>query len=370
MFRPAAIGRRDMASHRTIVRLAVVVALGVAVACGRSEATTQATRAASDPVRTLTLAQVQPRAMPKELLLTGTLVAHRQSDLAANATGRVLSTHVERGQSIPAGTVVARLDARMAKYSASAARAQSRVAKAQLDLAKTECSRADKLLADGVISKAEYDRTTSDCTTTLSSAAAADANAALAAVQAGDSVVKAPFAGIVGERFVEVGEYVQPSTRVASLYAIDPIRLSIAVPEADVGRIAQGQEVTFTVAALAGRSFDAKVKYVSPALREGTRDLVVEAVAENPDHVLRPGMFATVHVATGEEELPTVPASAIVRDEVRTRVWVVREGRATPHVVRLGPERDGQVAILSGVSADDAVVAEPPADLVDGTRVE
>src|SRR5205085_12510107 len=119
----------------------------------------------------------------------------------------------------------------------SAAKANWRVAKAQLELAKTECTRADKLLTDGAISKAEYDRTTSQCTTTLSSAAAADASAALASVQAGDSIVKAPFAGIVGERFIEVGEYVQPSTRVASLYAIDPIRLSIAVPENEVGRI-------------------------------------------------------------------------------------------------------------------------------------
>lgn len=347
-----------------------VLALALVDGCSRSEATAQATRATSDPVRALALVQVQARAMPKDLVLTGSLVAHRQSDLAANASGRVLSTHVERGQTIAAGTVIARLDARVAKFSASAARANSKVAKAQLELAEVECQRADRLHADGVISKAEYDKTTSQCTTTVSSAAAADATAALASVQAGDSVVKAPFTGIVGERFVEVGEYVQPSTRVASLYAIDPIRLSIAVPENDVGRIGDGQEVAFTVAALPGRSFEAKVKYVSPALREGTRDLLVEAIADNPDQVLRPGMFATVHVSIGDEELPTVPESAIVRGKVRTQVWVVREGRATPHVVRLGPSRDGNVAIISGVSLDDAVVAEPPADLVDGTRVE
>lgn len=347
-----------------------LLALSLVGACGRSEATTQATRATEDPVRALPVVHVQSRAMPKEIVLTGSLVAHRQSDLAANASGRVLSTHVERGQSIAAGTVIARLDARMAKFSASAAKAQSRVAKAQLELAKSECARADKLLGDGAISQAEYDRTTSQCTTTLSSAAAADASAALASVQAGDSIVKAPFAGIVGERFVEVGEYVQPSTRVASLYSIDPIRLSIAVPEADVGRIAEGQEVTFTLAALPGRTFDAKVKFVSPALREGTRDLVVEAVADNPDHLLRPGMFATVHVETGEEQMPTVPSSALVRGSVRTHVWVVRDGRATTRVVRLGPERDGNVAVLSGISADDTIVAEPPADLADGTRVE
>lgn len=349
---------------------ASLFALALASGCGRSEATAQSTHASADPVRSLPLTQVQMRAMPKEIVLTGSLVAHRQSDLAANASGRVLATYVERGQSIKAGHVIAQLDARMAKFSASAAKAQSRVAKAQLELAKTECTRADKLLADGVISKAEFDQTTSACATTMSSAEAANANAALASVQAGDSVVKAPFAGIVGERFVEVGEYVQPSTRVASLYSIDPIRLSVAVPEADVGRIAEGQEVGFTIAALPEHAFTAKVKFISPALREGTRDLIVEAIADNPDHVLRPGMFATVHIAIGEQQVPTVPSTAVVHTDERARVWVVRDGRATPHVVRTGPERGGSIAILSGISDDDAVVAEPPADLVDGTRVE
>jgi membrane fusion protein (multidrug efflux system) len=183
-------------------------------------------------------------------------------------------------------------------------------------------------------------------------------------------VVKAPFAGIVGERFVEVGEYVTPATRVASIYSIDPIRLSIAVPEAEVAQVAAGHDVTFTVVALPGRTFTAEVKYVSPMLRESTRDLVVEAVADNPDHALRPGMFATVHVGVGETPRPTVPSTAVVHKDGKTLVWLVRDGRAIPQVVRVGPERDGRVAVLSGAAVGDLVVEAPPGDLVDGTRVE
>lgn len=349
--------------------LLAVLALG-SVHCNRSEAGEQQAARVEDPVRALASVAVQSLAMPRELVLTGTLVADRQSDLAANASGRVLSTHVERGQKVAAGDVIARLDARLAQYSAKAAAAQTKVAKSQLDLAALECDRADKLLATGTISKTEYDRTMSQCATTKSSVSAAQSQAALASVQAGDSVVKAPFAGIIGERFVDVGEYVQPPTRVVSLFSVDPIRVSIAVPEGDVAHLAVGQTVKFTAAALGDRSFEAEVKYVSPALREATRDLVVEAVAANPDGVLRPGMFATVHISTADETLPTVPQTAIVPVDGRQMVWVVRDGRAVAQLVRTGSARGGRVAILAGLAATDSVVDAPPDDLVDGTKLE
>lgn len=338
--------------------------------CNRSNANEQQAAASEETVRSLPTVAVQTVDMPRELLLTGTLVADKQSDLAANASGRVLSTHVERGQKVTAGEVVARLDARLAKYSAKAAAAQSKVAKAQLDLAALECDRAGKLLASGTISQAEYDKTMSACATSKSSVSAAESNAALASVQAGDSVVKAPFAGIVGERFVDVGEYVQPPTRVVSLFSIDPIRVSIAVPEAEVGHVSLGQRVDFTTHAVAERNFEAEVKYLSPALRESTRDLLVEALAPNPDGALRPGMFVTVRVGVGDEPRLVVPESAVVTRNGRSLVFALRGGRAIEQVVRIGARKDGKVAVLAGLVAEDKVVAEPPADLVDGTRLE
>ncbi len=352
----------------------ILLCLALATACGRSAAREQLDlEARDDPGRALSTVSASERGMPQELPLVGTLVADRQSDLAANAAGRVLVTTVERGQEIKAGDVVVRLDARLAKFSAKAAAANSKAAQAQLALAGLECERADKLLQSGTISKTEYDRTMSQCETTRSSVSAAQSNAALASAQAGDTVVKAPFAGIVGERFVDVGEYVQPATRVISLYAIDPIRVSFPVAERDVGRISVGQAVTFTVSALPGQEFRGEVRYIGAALRESTRDLVVEAVAANAARSLRPGMFASIRVAIGETKQIAVPTSALLRsadDSDHARVWVVRSGRAVAQVVRTGPEFDGYTAIITGVSAGEAVVVDPPADLVDGTRVE
>jgi membrane fusion protein, multidrug efflux system len=361
------------------------LSLLLATGCNRSQATDEIVEDVAEPVVSVKTVAVELHPVPRELVLTGSLIADKSSDLAANAAGRVLATHVERGQTVKAGDLIAKLDARVAKYSAKAAKAQTKVAKAALDLAALECDRADKLLATGVISQTEFDRTISQCATTRSSVSAAESNAALASVAAGDSTIRAPFSGIVGERFIEIGEYVQPSTRVISLYSIDPIRVSIAVPEIEAHRVEVGQKVTFSVAAFGGKAlgaagdersgpprrvFEAEVRYVSPALREGTRDLVIEAVTPNPDRLLHPGMFATVRVNVGEQELPTVPQGAVHRDERRALAWVIREGRAIATLVRTGPTKDGRVAILSGLDPEDRVVVDPPPELVDGSKVD
>jgi membrane fusion protein (multidrug efflux system) len=342
--------------------------LGLA-ACGQSAAGEQTEVRQADPARALPTVAVAKQGMPSELVMTGTLVADRQSDLAANASGRVLSTHVERGQKVAAAEVIMRLDARLAQFSAKAAKAQSKVAKANLELAALECGRVDRLLASGTISQAEYDRTKSQCASSQSSVSAAESQAALASVQAGDSVVKAPFAGIVAERYVDVGEYVLPQTRVISLVSVDPIRVQLAVPEAEVAKVVHGQTVTFEVIGF-DKPFTAEVEYMSPSLRETTRDLVVEAIAPNPDGVLKPGMFATVRLGTGDVERLVVPTSAIGQIDGRPMVWVVREGRAIVQFVRTGAVRGDRTAILSGVLETDTVVSDPPDDLVDGTRLE
>lgn len=356
-----------MRAKQLIAGVGLVLGLS---ACGQSAAGEQVEVREADPVRELATIGVIKQGMPSELVMTGTLVADRQSDLAANASGRVLSTHVERGQRVTAGEVVMRLDARLAQYSAKAAKAQTKVAKAQLELAALECGRVDRLLASGTISQAEYDRTKSQCTSSQSSVSAAESQAALATVQAGDSVVKAPFTGIVGERYVDVGEYVQPMTRVISVVSVDPIRVQLAVPEAEVAKVAHGQTITFEVVGFGGRTFTAEVQYMSPSLRETTRDLVVEAVAPNPDGSLKPGMFATVRLATGDVDRLVVPQAAIGELDGRPMVWTVREGRAIAQFVRTGAARGDRVSVLSGLLETDTVVSAPPKDLVDGTRLE
>lgn len=308
--------------------------------------------------------------MPELLTLTGSLRASQESDVAADASGKVSATFVERGQAVKKGDTLAVLDARGANITASAAAAQTNLAKAQLEQAQKECERVKSLFQSGAISQAEYDRTTSQCQTTQWSAAAAAAQQQSAQKVVGDAVIRAPFAGIVGERFVNVGQYVQPQTRIVSLYAPDPLRLELTVPEANIGAIKPEMPVAFTVASFPDRTFTGIVKFISPNVRPSTRDLVIEAMCPNPNGDLRPGMFAVARLPVGERKLPVVPVSSVKTDETTSRVWVVVDKRVQERVVQLGGEREGKVAVVAGVKPGEQVVVEPGADVRDGAVVQ
>lgn len=316
------------------------------------------------------LGSVTHEKMPRLLTLTGSVVADRQSEVAANVSGRVTATYVERGMPVKAGQVIAVVDARAAGFQAAAATAQSQAAQTQVALAKQECDRADTLFGQGAIAKAEYDRLKSQCTAQLYNANAAQANADLAGKLAGDTVIRAPMDGIIGERYVNVGEYVQPPTRVASVFSVNPARISISVPEPAVGRIKEGQSLDIEVSSWPDRKFPATVRFVSPALRAQTRDLIIEASAKNDDGALKPGMFATVKLVTGEEELPTVPVDAIKSDGNVRRLFVAKNQTAVEFVVRTGLTKDGRIAVLEPFAADTQVIVRPPPGLSDGSAIQ
>jgi membrane fusion protein (multidrug efflux system) len=350
--------------------LALVSACHGADDASPSQAGQAGARATASPIHVQT-ATVSEQPMPEYLTLTGSLHASRQSDIAADANGKVLQALVERGQAVKSGQVIATLDARSATLSATAAQAQSRLAQEQLDQARRECERVKHLLETGAISQAEFDRQTSQCTSQQWSATAAEAQQQSATKLLGDTRIRAPFDGIIGERFVNVGQYVEPSTRVASIYEPDPLRLELTIPEADLASIHEGVPVTFAVAAFGDEKFAGTIRYISPNVREASRDLVAEAVVSNSDGRLRPGMFAVAKLALREKPSAVVAAKALARDDTAARVFVVgSDKRVQERLVRLGETKGEMVAVRSGVRSGESVVLQPGPDVRDGARVE
>jgi len=342
------------------------------VACHRSDeaSASQPPREAAPALHVKTVSVIE-RLMPEYLALTGTLRADQESNIAADANGKVLQLSVERGQHVVRGQVIATLDARSASLSATAAQAQSKLAETQLEEAQRDCERVKHLLQTGAISQAEFDRQTSQCTAQQWSAAAAAAQQQSAAKLLGDTSIRAPFDGIIGERMVNVGQYVQPSTQVASIYDPDPLRLAVTVPEANLADVKQGMTVTFTVAAFGDERFPATVKFISPNVRESSRDLVVEAVAPNQEGRLRPGMFAVARLDLSERPRSVVPTSSVKRDDTEARVFVVEPTKEVQErLVQLGESKGDVVAVLSGVKTGEAVVLQPGPDVRDGAHVE
>jgi membrane fusion protein (multidrug efflux system) len=308
--------------------------------------------------------------VPRSLRLTGTLRGDREADLAANASGRVLKVAIERGVQVKPGQVLAVLDVRAATLSATEARAQAASAMAQEEQAKDECARYEKLKERGAISDLEYRQKVTQCRTLPLSAQAASARADLAAQNVGDGVIRAPFAGIIAERFIEVGQYVRQDTKVAAIVSLDPIRLELAVPEAAVAKVTEGAVVSFGVSAYPERRFTGKVRYVSGVVRSSTRDLVVEALVDNPDRLLLPGMFADVELVVGSQKLPSVPKGSLVSRDAQSRLFVVAGGRLEERVVALGPTYGDRVSVVRGVNLDDQVVVSDPSQLRNGQAVE
>jgi membrane fusion protein, multidrug efflux system len=339
--------------------------------CKKPEAAdAQASAAKTDaPIKVQTTAVVE-RPMPEYLFLTGTLRASQESEVAADAAGKVTATFVERGQMVKKGDILAVLDARGANLSATAANAQSQLQRSQLEQAQRECDRVKSLKDTGAISQAEYDRVMSQCTSSQWSAAVAQAQQQNAQKLVGDSVIRAPFTGIIGERYVNVGQYVQSSTRIVSLYAPDPLRLELTVPEANVGGLKPGQNVAFTVSSHGEKPFNGTLKFISPNVRPTTRDLVIEAFCPNPNLDLKPGMFAIARLEASEKPLAVVPSSAIVTKDAVSRAYAVIDKRVQERIIQTGGEREGNTSVIVGLKVGENVVVAVGPDVHDGAVVQ
>jgi membrane fusion protein, multidrug efflux system len=347
--------------------VAVLLALAALGGCHAKAETSTAPPLVRIHVSTV---EVHEQPMPRALALTGTLRGQRQTDLAANASGRVLETFVERGAEVKKGDLIARLDVRAVALSAAEAQASAALSRAQEGAAKRDCDRYKRLLDQSAISQAEYDKAADQCKTSPLSVAAAELRATAAAQVVSDGSIRAPFGGIVTERYVEAGEYVRQDTKVVSLVAVATLRLELTVPEASIAAVKVGGALTFTVPAYADRVFNGTVRYVSPAVREATRDLAVEAEVDNADRALFPGMFAAIELHTGEAPAPVAPAAALLLKDGTTRVFAVVDRRLEERVVQRGVTSDGQVALLRGVHAGDKLVLGPTEALLNGQAVE
>lgn len=325
--------------------------------------------ASARPVRVDTVAIAQ-RAVPRLVPVTGTLTAELRTELTANASGRVLRTFVERGQKVERGALLAQLDVRAANANAAEAEASVASAKTQLDVARSECERYDGLVARGAITKQEHDRQSANCKQQLAAMAVTQARVATAALAVGDGTIRAPFAGVITERIISAGDYVQPPSKVVTLIISSPLRLKMTVPERRIGQVKEGALVTFSPAALPDRTFSGTVKYISGEVREATRDVVIEAVVPNADGALMPGMFVNASLHAGEQPMPVVPKDAVFATGDEQSIYVVDDKRLALRIVKLGVEAGDDVAIEEGAASGELAVLKPTASMSDGAPTE
>jgi membrane fusion protein (multidrug efflux system) len=345
-----------------------VLALAAALAaCKKKEGDGAAKAPPPQPLK-VTLATAEEAPSPQQLVLTGMLAADQRSEVTADTQGKVLNVMVERGQRVKLGAPVVQLDVRTSALAAREAQANLASARAQRELAEQECARTKQLLDKGAITRSEYDRQTTQCTSALNQVSAAEARTQMMVKSVADGIVRAPFDGVVAQRSVSPGEFVSPGRPLFTLVDDDPLKIELSVPEAAVHAIKDGQEVELVAVAAPEKVHKAKITRIGAEIGR-TRSLIVEATLE-PGSGLVPGMFAEARVTIGQVSRPVVPKEAVVKRGKTWHAFVVVKGEAQDRIVQIAPAADpGKVAIVQGVAKGDKVVAKVTEQLVDGRPV-
>jgi RND family efflux transporter MFP subunit len=395
--------------NRVVVPGMLILALtGAVLSVACSTATGEsANKSAAAPVIAVSPVPAVEQPIARFIRATGTLMAEEQAEVAAEVAGRVVSTPVERGSVVAPGDVLIRLsptetDAQASEAEANAAQIEARLglrsgvdfdvnavpevqnAKAGFELAQNEFNRIKSLLDDRVVSQSEFDqrRTQMEAARQQYESAkngaaqqyqalqAARARVVLARKAVADTVVRAPFAGLVAERLASTGDYVTKGLKIAVVVRVNPLRVQLTVPEQFVSAIAVGAPVNFEVDAYPGKQFTGKVRFVSPALEANQRALTVEAVVANNDRELKPGLFATARIEQPRRTPAVlVPGSAVQTTAGTSRVYIVNGDHVEERIVTVGQTVDTQVEISTGLKAGERVATSNVALLTDGAKV-
>ena len=340
---------------RALWTFASFLSLAAALAaCNKKEGGASEKAPALQPVK-VAVAVAEEASSPKQIVLTGMIAADQRSEVTADTQGKVLRVMVERGQRVKMGEGLVQLDVRTSALAAREAQANLANARAQRELAEQECGRTKQLLEKGAITRSEYDRQTTQCTSALQQVSAAEARTEMMIKSVADGIVRAPFDGMVSQRSVSAGEFVSPGRPLFTLVDDDPLKIELSVPESEVAAIKAGQDVEIRAVAAPEKTHKAKIKRVGAEIGR-TRSLIVEAELE-PGSGLVPGMFAQATVTVGEVPRPVVPKAAVVKRGKTWHVFVVRSGEAHDRIVQIAPTADPQkLAIVQGVAKGEKVV--------------
>jgi membrane fusion protein (multidrug efflux system) len=298
----------------------------------------------------------------------GWLTAVNGVSLSGDLPGTVDRILFKAGDSVKTGQVLVQLDRRQEE-------AQLRAAEAARDLARLNRDRFRGLLEKGVSSQAEFDN---------ASAAfdVAQANVGLIQASIQRKSIRAPFAGILGMRKVELGQYLNSGQEIVSLQALDPIYANFGVPQQDLPQMTIGREIRVTAAG-ADAAGDivrtGKITAVDSVVDSATRNVQIQATIENKDGRLRPGMYVqTRAVLDAKQAAIPLPATAINYAPYGDSVFVVEELKGpdgAPYkgvrqaFVKLGPARGDQVAVTSGIKPGEEIVTSGPFKLRNGASV-
>ena len=289
---------------------------------------------------------------------TTTIESDEQATVVSQITGVVLEINAEEGDFVEAGKVLAKVETD--RYALELERSN-----ATLNQLETEYQRKKELFDKKLVSADDFERVSAEFQ-------AQKASVGLARLNLKYTSIKAPISGYISDRLVRVGNLVelyQPAYRINSY---DPLLAVLHVPERELSVLHKGLEVTVKLDALVNKVFTGEVIRISPVVDPATGTFRVTAEIEDPDGILKPGLFGRVDILYDlHENVAMIPRNAVITEDKLSHVFVVgAENDVTRQAVKLGYERNGLVEVVEGVSAGERVVTAGKGSLSEGTRVE
>jgi membrane fusion protein, multidrug efflux system len=367
--------RRGVPSRRKLVWRLVIMALLLLVVFGglygyerfRALKTAEFFANNKPPPTAIVAVAAAAEPVPQSFTAIGSLVAVHQVAVSPEVTGRVTKIFFESGATVHAGDPLVQLNDEPEQGDLLNYRAQARLAQVNLARAKELASRQNGPRANVDTYQSQLDQ----------------ANAGIAKTQAliAQKLVRAPFAGVLGIRQVDLGQYVTTGAPLVTLTDLDTLYANFTLPEQNRAALSVGQNIEVSVDAYPGRRFPAKLTTIEPQVGAETRTIKLQATLANPERLLMPGMFANVRVVLPSlPDVVTVPETAVEYTLYGDSVFVVGEDAAAQHdgkpvlhvkrtFVKTGERFDNKVAILSGLKAGERVATSGQIKLNDGAAV-
>lgn len=318
--------------------------------------------AAPAPTRTppgvaVETAPVEIATVVEDIRAFGTLLANESVVISPEIPGRISRIHFREAEKVAAGAVMIELDAEILRAELAKARSDVALATANYERATTLAKQGTGTLRARDEASAAYQ--------------AAQANLTLAEARLSKTAIEAPFAGVAGLRAVSVGAYVSPGDHIVELASIDPLKIDFRVSETFLPHLRPGLSVRVSLDARPDEAFQGEIYAIDPIVDVGGRAIRLRARLPNANGQLSPGLFARIRIIVAERpEALLVPEAAVFRDEGKTFVYRMQDGRAARTEVDIGHRSPGRVEVRNGLERSAVVITAGHQLLRDGSRVE
>lgn len=311
-----------------------------------------------------------PTTLRETVKVTGTLVPAQLSDVASQASGRVMAVLVRPGDAVSEGDVLAQIDRASLELQLNQQRATASATRAQFESSQQQLERTEQLATQGLASPSALEQARSATAALQAQLDALGSGVESAELALGNATVTSPLSGVVASRSVEPGQTIQAGTPLFNVVNLEQMEFQAAASVNSSALVSAGQTATVNVTGLEGQQFTGQVSRVNPVALTGTRTVPIYIELDNGAGALRGGMFATGNITVMEQaDAMAIPSSAL-REDAEGQFVLVLEGEtlARKPVETMRDWNRGSVVEVSGLAVDDVVVSAALSELKPGDR--